>query len=245
MPYRKLTEKETMNQIELNKKLKEVIEQAQEIKIPVSSDIYEKVIINPRPQKRYGCCKYKNGVNYIEISEFILKCEPEKIQGVLAHEVLHTCSGCRNHGNIWKKYAMMMNRAYGYNIKRTSSMEEMGLQTEQKDTESTGKEESPGKRESTRSTGKEESRKENRGGRGSKDSKGERGGGKSGTGSGYEREKIKYLVKCRKCGREFPRKRRSAVTENPKAYRCQCGGELNVYEVVYKTIYKTIYKTKL
>lgn len=239
MPYRKLTEKETMNQIELNKKLKEVIEQAQEIKIPVSSDIYEKVIINPRPQKRYGCCKYKNGVNYIEISEFILKCEPEKIQGVLAHEVLHTCSGCRNHGNIWKKYAMMMNRAYGYNIKRTSSMEEMGLQTEQKDTESTGKEESPGKRESTRSTGKEESRKENRGGRGSKDSKGERGGGKSGTGSGYEREKIKYLVKCRKCGREFPRKRRSAVTENPKAYRCQCGGELNVYEVVYKTIYKT------
>lgn len=224
MPYRKLTEKETMNQIELNKKLKEVIEQAQEIKIPVSSDIYEKVIINPRPQKRYGCCKYKNGVNYIEISEFILKCEPEKIQGVLAHEVLHTCSGCRNHGNIWKKYAMMMNRAYGYNIKRTSSMEEMGLQTEQKDTESTGK---------------EESRKENRGGRGSKDSKGERGGGKSGTGSGYEREKIRYLVKCRKCGREFPRKRRSAVTENPKAYRCQCGGELDVYEVVYKTIYKT------
>lgn len=245
MPYRKLTEKETMNQIELNKKLKEVIEQAQEIKIPVSSDIYEKVIINPRPQKRYGCCKYKNGVNYIEISEFILKCEPEKIQGVLAHEVLHTCSGCRNHGNIWKKYAMMMNRAYGYNIKRTSSMEEMGLQTEQKDKENAGREGSPGKRESTRSTGKEESRKENRGGRGSKDSKGERGGGKSGTGSGYEREKIKYLVKCRKCCREFPRKRRSAVTENPKAYRCQCGGELDVYEVVYKTIYKTIYKTKL
>lgn len=143
MPYRKLAEKETMNQIELNKKLKEVIEQAQEIKIPVSSDIYEKVIINPRPQKRYGCCKYKNGVNYIEISEFILKCEPEKIQGVLAHEVLHTCSGCRNHGNIWKKYAMMMNRAYGYNIKRTSSMEEMGLQTEQKDKENAGREGSP------------------------------------------------------------------------------------------------------
>ena len=106
-----------MDQTELNRNLKEVIKQAQDINIPVPADICEQVEINSRPKKRYGCCRLKNGVYHIEVSEFILGCDPEKIRGVLAHEILHTCKGCYNHGNMWKRYASMMNSAYGYNIK--------------------------------------------------------------------------------------------------------------------------------
>ena len=45
----------------------------------------------------------------------------------LAHEVLHTCPGCRNHGALWKEYAARMNGAYGYAISRTGTCEALGV----------------------------------------------------------------------------------------------------------------------
>lgn len=109
--------------------LKEVIKEAQELKIPVPVNINKQVYINPRPKRRFGCCSTKGGKHNIEISEFLLKADKKKIRGVIAHEVLHTCRGCRDHGARWKEYAAKMNDAYGYEIKRTSSFEEMGLET--------------------------------------------------------------------------------------------------------------------
>ena len=188
-----------MDQKKVNRILKEVIKQAQDTGIPVPADICEQVDINPRPKKRYGCCRLKNGVYHIEISEFILACDLEKISEVMAHEVLHTCKGCYNHGNMWKRYAAMMNSAYGYDIKRTSSNEEMGIQ----DTEVKGKTYSS-VMENPESAGRE-----------------------TGTSAG----RVKYIIKCRKCGREYPRQRCSAVVKNPKAYRCRCGGRLTVFEI--------------
>ena len=184
-----------MDQTELNRNLKEVIKQAQDINIPVPADICEQVEINSRPKKRYGCCRLKNGVYHIEVSEFILGWDPEKIRGVLAHEILHTCKGCYNHGNMWKEYAAMMNSAYGYNIKRTSSNEEMGIADEGRSGEYSGSEGTAGRQ------------------------------GSSSTGA------IKYIIRCRKCGREYPRQRCSAVVKKPKAYRCRCGGRLTVFEI--------------
>ena len=46
---------------------------------------------------------------------------------MLAHEVLHTCRGCRNHGERWKGYAAKMNARWGYHISRTGTWEAMGL----------------------------------------------------------------------------------------------------------------------
>ena len=43
--------------------------------------------------------------------------------------------------------------------------------------------------------------------------------------------RAKYIIRCRKCGREYPRQRCSPVIKNPKAYRCRCGGRLTVFEV--------------
>lgn len=109
--------------------LTEVIKEAQELKIPVPANINKQVYINPRPKRRFGCCSTKGGKFNIEISEFLLKADEKKVRGVIAHEVLHTCRGCRDHGQKWKEYASRMNKAYGYDIKRVSSFEELGLES--------------------------------------------------------------------------------------------------------------------
>ncbi|MGN0704647.1 MAG: SprT-like domain-containing protein [Lentihominibacter sp.] len=165
-----------MNIEKLNEVLKEVIQEARNLKIPVPFTISEQIKVNPRPKKRFGCCRKKGDRFVIEISEFILKCADDKIRGVIAHEVLHTCEGCYEHGSLWKKYASQMNSAYGYNIKRTSSFEEMGIQHD----------------------------------------------------TSEDTSRIKYIIKCEKCGREYPRQRYTCVMQKIKAYRCSCGGRLYV-----------------
>ena len=42
--------------------LKEVIRKAREINIPVPDIISDKVIVNKRPKKRFGCCRKKDGM---------------------------------------------------------------------------------------------------------------------------------------------------------------------------------------
>lgn len=107
--------------------LSKVIKQARDIKIPVSKNIVPAVKVNSRAVKRFGQCIFKDGVYTIELSEK-LKTAPEKsCCQTIAHEILHTCKGCGNHGKIFRYYADIMNRTYGYAIKRTNSCEELGI----------------------------------------------------------------------------------------------------------------------
>lgn len=162
---------------DINKILVEVIKEAQAVKIPVPDNINKQVYINPRPKRRFGCCSTKDGKHNIEISEFLLKADPQQIRSVIAHEVLHTCKGCRDHGPRWKEYSARMKETYGYDIKRVSSFEEMGLE------------------------------------------------------GAVRPEKdinIKYIIKCEKCGKEYPRQRFTCVMQKIEAYRCQCGGKLTL-----------------
>lgn len=161
--------------------LKEVIREAQEINIPVSSSISENVLINPRPKRRFGCCKRQGRRFTIEISQFILNGDEKTVKTVLAHEVLHTCGGSYEHGAVWKQYAAAMSRAYGYNIKRTTSFAEMGL-------------EEPARAD----------------------------------------DRIRYIIRCQKCGREYPRQKFTCVMKKINAYRCTCGGRLEWMEVKKK-----------
>ena len=73
-----------------------------------------------------------------------------------------------------------MNKAYGYQIKRVSSFDEMGLG----------------------------------GAREEKDA-----------------DRIRYIIKCTKCGKEYPRQRFTCVMKKINAYRCQCGGKLELWEM--------------
>lgn len=107
--------------------LSEVIAQAKSVNIPVCAEISPKVIINRRAKTRFGCCKPVPGGCVIELSEKMLAAPEKSCREVLAHEILHSCYGCRNHGKRWQRYAAIMNERFGYDIKRTHSFEEMGL----------------------------------------------------------------------------------------------------------------------
>lgn len=174
-----------MNQGDVNKLFEQVRKEARELNIPVPENIIEEIFINKRPKKRFGCCHFKDGKFLIEISEFILGCGEDKVRGVLAHELLHTCKNCCDHGNTWKKYARLINEAYGYDIKRVSSFEDMGIDKAENSCE----------------------------------------------------DKIKYIIKCNKCGKEYPRQRFTCVMKKINAYRCQCGGTLTLIKKIENSIY--------
>ena len=107
--------------------LARVIGQARALRIPVSAEISPNVILNSRATGRFGCCVRKNGRFTIELSSRMLGAEEKAVMQTLAHEVLHTCWGCSNHGTRWKGYAARMNAAYGYEIARTDSCERLGV----------------------------------------------------------------------------------------------------------------------
>lgn len=110
--------------------LKKVIEQARALRIPVSGNIDPHVRVNSRAVARFGCCRYEGGRQAIEIALRIAEGPEESCRETLAHEVLHTCWGCRDHGKRWRGYAQRMNLAYGYHIARTSTNEKMGVREE-------------------------------------------------------------------------------------------------------------------
>lgn len=160
----------------VNLLLQEIVEEAKNVGIPVSRRILKDVKINPRPKKRFGCCRKEGRDFQIEISRFVLDAPEAAVRNVIAHEVLHACKGALNHQDKWKEYAALMNRTYGYAIKRTNSFEELGLP-------------------------KPEDRRT---------------------------PVYHYIVRCKRCGKEFKRQRASKLTKHPGLYRCQCGGRLEV-----------------
>lgn len=107
----------------INALLQEVIEEMRKIKIPVKDNIYPEVIIKKGIVSRAGRCYSKaNGHFQIEISNWLLDTSIKTIKNTLAHEILHTCAGCFNHGVLWKTYASRMNKEYGYSIARVTNI---------------------------------------------------------------------------------------------------------------------------
>lgn len=109
--------------------LARVIAQARALDIPVSPRILPQVRINRRAVTRFGCCVHQaDGSCLIELSARLLEAPEAACLQTLAHEVLHTCPGCRNHGPRWKAYAAQMNAAYGYAISRTGTCQQLGVE---------------------------------------------------------------------------------------------------------------------
>lgn len=108
--------------------LRQVLREAAALKIPVSREIDPHVEINDRAVNRFGCCQYRGGKNRIEVARRVAEGPEESCRAVLAHEILHTCWGCRNHGKRWNKYARRMGEAYGYVICRATTNEELGVE---------------------------------------------------------------------------------------------------------------------
>mgnify|MGYP002508359292 CR=1 FL=1 len=118
-----------MTQSYLDGLLAKAVALARAVRIPVSRDIRPQVRLNRRARTRFGCCIRKDGAYTIELSAQLAgQGSEEAVFQVLAHEVLHTCPGCSNHGARWRGYAQRMNDAYGLNIRRTDSFDGLGVE---------------------------------------------------------------------------------------------------------------------
>lgn len=106
-----------MTHSELNILMSELRCELLKINIPLSDKIQPEVLVNTRAKRRLGCCFFKNGVYTIEVAGSLMD-SPEKLRETLAHELLHTCPGCRNHGERWKAYASLVNEKLGFSIQR-------------------------------------------------------------------------------------------------------------------------------
>ena len=87
--------------------------------------------INTRAVNRWGqCVSLGHGYYSINISARLLadNVSDKAVKTTILHELVHTCEGCMNHGKEWKRIADEVNKAYGYNIKRTTSSEEKGVE---------------------------------------------------------------------------------------------------------------------
>lgn len=112
----------------LNKYLGKCLAMCDECNIP-----YGEIsnIVEDKAERRWGQCRKRYGKFEIGISfKFVDdKWTPtdEGLINTILHEVLHTCEGCMNHGDTWKKYADIIYNKYGIDIKRTSTAEEKSV----------------------------------------------------------------------------------------------------------------------
>jgi predicted SprT family Zn-dependent metalloprotease len=87
--------------------------------------------VNNRAKKRWGMCTKNAPGNYsIQISYRLMgdEVEDKSTKTTIIHELLHTIPGGNGHTGEWKRQADRVNRAYGYNISRTTSAAEKGIE---------------------------------------------------------------------------------------------------------------------
>ena len=111
-----------MTQTELNALSEQLQGELRALGIPISKKILPAVTVNTRAKRRLGCCIYRDSVYQIEVSAALMD-DPQRLRTTLVHELLHTCPGCRNHGEKWKAYAGIVNQAWGMEITRTVPVE--------------------------------------------------------------------------------------------------------------------------
>ncbi len=115
----------------LHQLLMEVSQELIEIDIPISKNIKE-IKVNSRVKRRLGGCMIEKkplcAPTYtIEISKHALDCSEDDIKRIIAHELLHTCPGCFDHGKKWQTYGALVEKQLGYEIRRTIDYKEIGI----------------------------------------------------------------------------------------------------------------------
>lgn len=92
--------------------------------------------INTRAKTRWGQCKQNKTNHTFEIQIASVLLEDDRVsekacKSTIIHEILHTCKDSMKHTGNWKKNADIMNKTYGYDIKRAVSGNEMGIENYQ------------------------------------------------------------------------------------------------------------------
>lgn len=120
----------------IDKRLKRFYEDACDIldSLNIEYGPVEDVTINTRAKNRWGQCCYlktKNVYN-INISSRLLQSDIDYIamMDTMIHELLHCHKDRMCHTGEWKRCANLVNKYFGYNIKRTADAAEKNIENE-------------------------------------------------------------------------------------------------------------------
>lgn len=113
---------------DLQKVYIECVQELRGIGMDISNKIV-KVCTNGRLKTTLGrCCRDRRSGNYtIEVNLCMLAdgVEIASTKNTIIHELLHTCPGCMNHGNEWRRRGDMVKQKLGYDISRCESKSEL------------------------------------------------------------------------------------------------------------------------
>lgn len=76
-----------------------------------------------RSSTRLGSCRKERGMYKISLSVYILE-DKEAVQSTIAHELVHTCRGCMNHGSSFQRTGRMVETKLGIPVSSKASREE-------------------------------------------------------------------------------------------------------------------------
>lgn len=100
-----------------------------EIGIPIGR--ITEYTVNTRAKTRLGQCVSRRSGGYrIEVSEVLLRDDVplDELKNTIYHEQIHTCYGCMNHGERWKRFARKVSVSFGIDISRTASNGDKSVQ---------------------------------------------------------------------------------------------------------------------
>ena len=96
----------------------------------IEAGYINEVTTMPSKNQNWGDCRKTMNGYKIRINECLLDdiVDDKATMDTVIHEVIHTVKGCMNHKAPFKKVAELVNNAYGYDVKRTTSCAEKGIE---------------------------------------------------------------------------------------------------------------------
>ncbi|MDX9888661.1 MAG: hypothetical protein RBS51_05270 [Anaerovoracaceae bacterium] len=214
-------------QDELNELLTEVIDQAQALGIPLSSNINRDVVVNQRARSRFGCCKIihpssskNSNTKQSESLDKEHKKNPDKNQSKNTDEIQKECPSTKQSQSSAKNQ-----NETRYIIEISKALAEAPVESIREVLAHEVLHTSPGGDRHTGPWKKYASMMNQSYGYHIK-----RTNSPESLGVDQRRKKptTKYLIVCKKCGMSQERSRVSRVIKHPSLYRCKCGGKLSI-----------------
>ena len=121
---------------DLNKLYKEAL--ADVINAGIKPGNILSVNVDFKDMSAWGSCNYdsENDGYHIKISDRTLadNLEDKAAMDTIAHEILHTCDSCMNHGKVWKSYTDAMNLIYKgkYHITVKETRQHKGIEFDER-----------------------------------------------------------------------------------------------------------------
>ena len=112
---------------DLNAAARDCLRMLEQCGIPIGR--IREIKADTRSCRRWGVCRREaDGSFRIGISARLLEdgVPLQSLQQTILHELLHTAPGCMDHTGNWKRYADLLNRQYGFSIRRASAPEDLG-----------------------------------------------------------------------------------------------------------------------